>query len=104
MGDHLPSLIAPKVGTSPSKSVSLAVSPDIFWVQLSSTASAYSSLEESMTCFYEDESKQVVMQEDDFQEIGALVAVKRNERWCRGRLICKGSFDSEVCQASREGD
>ena len=94
--NHLPPFLVPKVGMSPSLTVCLAVSPQVFWVQYSSMTSLYSNLVEDMTNFYEDERKQEVMQEENLTEEEVLVAVKGNGMWQRGKVICKGSTKSVV--------
>ena len=95
-GNHIPPFLVPKVGMSPSLTVCLAVSPQVFWVQYSSMTSLYSNLVEDMTNFYEDERKQEVMQEENLTEEEVLVAVKGNGMWQRGKVFCKGSTKSVV--------
>lgn len=101
LGNHLPPFLVPQVGMSPSLTVCLAVSPQVFWVQYSSMTSMYSNLVESMTDFYEDEKKRVVMQEEILKEKeGGLFAVQGSDgRWHRGKVICKGSAKSVVKMA-----
>ena len=49
-----------------------------------------------MTNFYEDESQQVVMQEENLKEEEVLLAVKGSGGWHRGKVVCKGSAKSVV--------